>query len=227
MHRTSLFVVVSISLLGCNGVSMSPEKACSRAEKLMSKVGDPLAKDKDRCVTDLARLKKEAPAEYGCTAKCLGESSIADEAKACVSACKPASSGEAEAQVFAVDTLTPANLKDKLTEVYKGSGLDITGEKDGAKGWSATVEIGNGKAPRGEAHVYKVHLVDVKDRKEGFEAVANLRKANHLEESRVGKQKALVVRCVTQRSAIESGKPRACASFDSKIAAFTNDLAAQ
>jgi hypothetical protein len=207
-------------------MSMSPEKACSRAEKLISSAGEPVTKDKDRCVTELARLKKDEPVEYDCTAKCLRESALADQAKACVSACNLATSagnGDGAAEVFAVDTLTPAALKDKIEQL----GFEIGGEKATSMGWSATVSIGNRTAPRGETHVYKVQLVGVPDRKSGFDTVASLRKANRLEERRVGNRKALVVRCVLQRSSLESGKLRACAAFDGKIASFTNDLAAQ
>jgi hypothetical protein len=232
MHRTSLLLALSLlSLVACNPLNISPEKACSRAEKLMSKAGDPIAKDKDRCVNELARLKKDDPTEYDCTAKCLGDNALVDQARACLLNCKPAAVSSAgkidgEEEAFPVDALTPAALKGKVASAYQQLGFDIAGEKDTSDGWSATVSIGNKAAPRGEAHVYKVHLVDVKDRKAGFDSVASLKRANHIEESRVGKRKALVVRCVFQRSALESGKPRPCAAFDGKIASFTNDLAA-
>jgi hypothetical protein len=231
MHRTSLLLALSLSLVACNSLNISPEKSCSRAEKLMSKVGDPIAKDKDRCVTELARMKKDDPGEYDCTARCLRESAVAEEARVCMNACRPAApataaKSEGEEEAFPVDALTPADLKGKIASAYQGFGFEIAGEKETPDGWSATVSLGNKAAPRGEAHVYKVHLVDVKDQKAGVDTVASLKKANHLEESRVGKRKALVVRCVLQRSALESGKPRKCAAFDGKIAAFTNDMVA-
>jgi len=237
MRGRSLLVAISLPLLSCNLVKMSPEKACTRAEKLSSNAGDKAAKDKALCVAKLTKMKKDDPKEYDCTTKCLKESSLADEAKPCLEACtaqssatagkgKGKSDGEDDARTYPVDSLTPSDLKSKVAFEYLHYGYDIVSEKNNAAGWSATVVLGK-KGSFGEARIYKVLLVDVNGVKDGYRTVEALKKGGLAEETRIGKKKALFVQCMFQRSSSESGVPKACSSYDSKISSFTNDLASE
>ncbi len=223
-------IALSVTLGGCDLLEMSPEKACTKAGAVFAKAGEDTASAKAKCVSDLTKMKKEEPKAYACTTKCLkgAERARADEAAACMSTCttgaRAASASATPDRKAPVDDLTPEDVKEKIASEYRHYGYEITGGKDNAAGWSATVALGK-KGAVGELHVYKVVLVDVKNTDDGYRVVAGMKTNSVAEESRVGSKKALFVRCMFQRSATQSGAPRECGGYDSKIGSFTDDLA--
>ncbi len=131
---------------------------------------------------------------------------------------------EADDRSSPVDELTPDGVKDKVAFEYRHFGYDISGEKDNPAGWSATVKLGP-RSSRGEAHIYKVMLVDIKGRTDGYKVASSLREEGVASESRVGQKKLLFVQCLLSRPANESGSPTPCSSYDSRIGSFASDLA--
>ena len=115
-------------------------------------------------------------------------------------------------------------MRSKISSAYVHYGYDISGEKSNSVGWSATVSLGK-KGPHGEVHIYKVLLVDVAGRKQGFKTLDGLGSSKGASESRVGNKKALLVECLYQRNSTEAGVPKACGGYDSKITSFTDTLA--
>lgn len=227
-----VIIAVGVSSSGCDLLTMSPEKACEKANQQAAKPGGSTdATEKARCVAEFTSLKKNDPKRYACTTKCIKQSTATDETDTCVKArCGDSSSATASAagaddgRTYPVDELTSASLKSKVLSEYRHYGIDILNEKDNGAGWSATVALGK-KASFGEARVYKVVLFDVTGQKQGYELISKLKKSGVAEESRVGKKKALYVQCLFRRDSNQSGTPRECTASDSKIGSFTDDIA--
>lgn len=218
-------VVASASLsFGCDLAKSRNAKACEKMAEFFPDPKTSAKKVKASCLAELDAMKKKEPAQYECTSTCFAESANKDAVGTCLMGCQeqktaaapPESSGSA-----AVDALTPSALKTKIATEYQHFGYDISSETSNGAGWSATVTLGK-KGPAGEVHIYKVLLVGVKGHDDGLTVVSGLQKGTS--ESRVGSTKALYVECLYQRDSNESGTPRACRSYDSRISSFTDDV---
>jgi hypothetical protein len=235
------FVALCLPLFACKLLKPSPKKLCEKAEKLMRKgdapapvsegegEGEKSATMQAKCLTELSKMKSDEPARYECTSKCINGAEDGTALGTCMGECKKdgvASTGGGDddsTKTYPVDSLTPASIRSKIESEYQHYGQDITGETTNSVGWSATVMLGK-KGSYGEAHIYKVILVDVNGRTDGY-AVAERLKKSGASETRTGNKKLLVVNCMFQRSSSEAGMPKECGGYDSKIRSFTDDLA--
>lgn len=228
--RSFFVVTLGLSMVGCNLLDSGPKKACAKATELFAEPGKDTAKLKESCVADLTRMKKDDPQQYECTTNCITGGSGKDATALCMAGCKGqpvakkgADDDAKDEKDYPIDSATPSALKSTISSEYQHFGYDITGEKNNEAGWAATVAIGK-KGASGEVHIYKVVLVDVKGRKDGFQVVEGLKKGHPLVETRVGNKKALYVECLYNRAANEGGTPKACKGYDSRIRSFTNEL---
>lgn len=226
------FVSLCLALFACKLLKPSPAKLCEKAEKLLTEEGSPSPEGvKAKCVVELTKLKSDNPTEYECTSKCINDSKDGTALGTCMRGCKSGSESmtatsdeDDSTKTYPVDSLTPDSIRSKISSEYSYFGYDISGEKENAAGWSANVALGK-KGPRGEVHIYKVLLVDVNGRKDGFSTADKLASGSEAHETRVGSKKLLLVRCLFQRSETESGVPKDCGAYDSKIRSFTDDIA--
>ena len=225
-----LLLAAGLSLSGCKLLkSRQDAKACARMAELFGTPGK--SSTTSGCVAELDEMKKEDPKKYECTTKCLTESRRSEEASACLVGCEHAAAAknagrdnDVTEETYPVDSLTPSTVKTQVASKYQYFGYEIIGEQTNAAGWSSTVVLGK-KAPYEEVHIYKVLLVDVRGRDDGFAVVSSFAKKDVAVESRVGRKRALYVECLYQRNSTEGGAPRACSASDSRIKSFTDDLA--
>ena len=225
-----LFAAV-LPLSGCKLLkSRQDAKACARMAELFDTPGKG-GKTSSRCVAELDDMRKEDPEKYECTTKCLTGSRRTEEASTCLAGCEgkalaknPVRDQDVMGERYPVDALTPSIVRTTVASKYDYFGYEITGEQANAAGWSGTVVLGR-RGAYGEVHVYKVLLLDVNGRDDGFAVVSRLQRGSALVQTRVGQKKALYVECLYQRSANESGAPKACTGADSRIGSFTDDLA--
>jgi hypothetical protein len=211
----------------------SPKKLCDKAEKLFEKDGKTKTESATaKCVVELTKMKSDEPEKYECASKCINGSDTSSDLGTCMNACeggsKTASTGSSEdddsTKTYPVDSLTPSDVRSKISSNYDNFGYDISGEKENAAGWSANVALGK-KGGSGEVHIYKVLLLDINGKKDGYSTADRLATGSTAHESRVGNKKLLLVRCLYQRDSTETGVPKECSSYDSKIRSFTDDIA--
>lgn len=223
----SLWVLCS-ALFACKLLKPSPEKLCKKANGALEKAGK--TPDASGCVSELTKMKKAEPKKYDCTAKCIQKSDDATIMGSCMSACGGSSSSSTSVasgddEGGPVDLLTPSKVKDKIESEYNYYGYDIMKESSNSAGWAATVALGK-KGATGEVHIYKVVLLDITSHADGNSAVEHLKgSATGATQTRVGKVKALYIECLYQRDSTESGMPKKCSSYDSKIDSFADDIA--
>ncbi len=228
--RRQLFplLVLCTALFACKLLKPSPEKLCKKTAKIVGKE-DATSEEQAKCAKSLTTMKKDHPEKYACVSKCIDKSSDKDALDTCMTPCM-GSGSSTTASTHAdspapVDSLTSSGVKSKIESNYRYYGYDIMKEKSNSAGWAATVALGK-KGPTGEVHIYKVLLADTTSKTDGYSLVAGLKRdATGATETRVGKSKVLYVECLYQRSSTESGVPKACSSYDSKISSFTDDLA--
>jgi hypothetical protein len=223
---TALLVACTILSTGCNLAKSRNTKACEKMAEYFPDPKTSAKKMKAGCLAELDDMKKKDKKHYECTTKCFAESAGKDAASACLLGCEDQRTTTTSATSdtggsAAVDALTPSSLKGKVASEYQHFGYDISSEMNNGAGWSATVTLGK-KGPSGEVHIYKVLLVDVNGHDDGLKVVSSLQKGTN--ESRVGRRKALYVECMYQRASYESGTPRSCQSYDSRISSFADDL---
>jgi len=226
-------LTICLALFACKLLKPSPKKLCDKAEKLFEKEGKTKTETANaKCVVELTKMKSDEPAKYECASKCINDSDTGTALGTCMSACeggsKTASASGSDddddsTKTYAVDSLTPSDVRSKISSNYQYYGYDISGEKENAAGWSANVALGK-KGGYGEVHIYKVLLLDINGTKDGYSTADRLASGSTAHESRVGNKKLLLVRCLYQRSSTESGVPKECGSYDSKIRSFTDDI---
>lgn len=230
-------LAVCLALFACKLMKPSPKKLCAKADKLMaeslkseSSASSGGKSIEAECVADLEKMKKDSPQEYECTSTCISDAKDAAGLSTCMKTCKGSSTTASTSddddskRTYPVDSLTPSDVRSKISSAYYSYGYDITGEKENSVGWSANVALGK-KGAYGEVHIYKVLLVDILNRKDGFSTATKLAEGQAANETRVGNKKLLVVRCLYQRTGTETGVPKECGAYDSKISSFTDDIA--
>ncbi len=229
-------VVICCTLFACKLLKPSPKKLCEKAMKFAgaeeSEGKSPESSETKMagCVASLEKMKSDEPERYECTTKCVGDAKDSASFVTCASGCKGASASASKSddddatKTYPVDSLSSSDVRSKISSAYMHYGYDISGEQSNSVGWSATVSLGK-KGPYGEVHIYKVLLLDVSGRDDGYKTIESLKKGGGATESRVGNKKALLVQCLYQRSSTEPGVPKACGGYDSKISSFTDDIA--
>ena len=229
-------VVICCTLFACKLLKPSPKKLCEKAMKFAeaeeSEGKSPESSETKMagCVASLEKMKSDEPERYECTTKCVGDAKDSASFVTCAPDCQGASASASKSddddatKTYPVDSLSSSEVRSKISIAYSSYGYDISGEKSNSTGWSATVTLGK-KGPSGEVHIYKVLLLDVSGRKDGFKVLDGLGSSKGASESRVGNKKALLVECLYQRSSTETGVPKACGGYDSRITSFTDDIA--
>lgn len=81
-------VVAGVTIsFGCKLFKSSSDKACDRMEELFPESSKKTNARAD-CITELTKLKGEAPAEHDCMVRCLTESRNDEDAAVCLGGCK-------------------------------------------------------------------------------------------------------------------------------------------